>query len=539
MNSVHSIYRWFFRAYSTASITKILSTSPLLLVLLAIVLFGTAYGREIADTKNVSASWVSLSASLPDSTDYTSADSIVSPESSFYIAPTKRLSDAEIREKVHGWYATGLPEIETNPINGIGGGGNFFLYYNGTPEDPFFNYTPYRQRYTGSFKVFETGKWQGAINMDFPYLFDSQWRMRIDAVFEEDPNFQYFGYGVNTMQPLSFVNKRSGRREIFSRMDPYLENLAIVRAGNSAIGEAAKVTDRHYNELHYNETLLNILVEKVLFGGELRVMFGYELLFIGIRDYFNLPAEEAFDEDGNELPNIVNGRTRLTEDFLGITPGSPWQRLNVGGYRGGREGILAFALIYDTRDFEPDPTRGVFLEYSHEHSRPWLGSEFSFDKNMIQAEFFQQLFPELPVRLVFAACASLGYIWGDKVPFYEAFDLSSQAEAGGTEVLGGARSLRGFREYRFTGPLTALVNLELRARLLNFNVLNQQIGIGLVPFFDIGRVWDRLSDFNFQDYRYNFGVGGRIAWNQATILRFDVGISSESTQFFFGFAHIF
>jgi hemolysin activation/secretion protein len=118
-------------------------------------------------------------------------------------------------------------------------------------------------------------------------------------------------------------------------------------------------------------------------------------------------------------------------------------------------------------------------------------------------------------------------------------DLSSQAEAGGTEVLGGARSLRGFREYRFVGLLTALVNLELRTRIGQRDFLNQHFAFDLVPFYDTGRIWNEMKDFNFKDYRRNVGIGSRLAWNQSTILRADLAFSTEATQFFFGFSHIF
>jgi outer membrane translocation and assembly module TamA len=112
---------------------------------------------------------------------------------------------------------------------------------------------------------------------------------------------------------------------------------------------------------------------------------------------------------------------------------------------------------------------------------------------LIQIESFLPVYHHNDVRVTFASCWNLGYIWGSKVPFYEAFDLSSQSEAGGTEVLGGARSLRGFREYRFTGPLTALVNLELRSRFYKVQFLGQTFSFGVVPFLDFGRVWDDIS----------------------------------------------
>lgn len=461
------------------------------------------------------------------------------PKLPFYIHPSKRISDEELKVKKEGYFVTGLPEVERNPINGIGIGGNIYIYNNRTKNDPFFAYTPYRERYTGFFKIFQSGKWQGDINMDFPYIFNSRWRVRIDGVFENDPNFQYYGFGTNTMRHLRFVDKTTGIHRDYKRFDEYFSNLALIRAGNTAIGEAALVTDRHYNELDYTENLYNILGERTFAGGRGRLMFGYELLKIKIKDYFNRPAEEAFDVNGNRMENVLNGRTRLTEDYLGLSPGNPWAKYNIAGYNGGTESIVAFAIMYDTRDFEPDPSSGFLIEYSHEHSHKWTFSQFDFDKNLLQSSFYQKLFPKYIKRMVLAVNADIGYIWGKKIPFYEAFDLSSQAEAGGTEVLGGARSLRGFREYRFVGPLTALINVELRTRLYSFNIAKQHLSFDIMPFLDTGRIWNEIREFGFYNYKYNYGIGARMGWNQSTILRADYAISKETSQFFFGFSHIF
>jgi hemolysin activation/secretion protein len=117
--------------------------------------------------------------------------------------------------------------------------------------------------------------------------------------------------------------------------------------------------------------------------------------------------------------------------------------------------------------------------------------------------------------------------------------LSSQAEAGGILVLGGGRSIRGFREARFLAPTVALVNLEMRTRLYDIKILKQHFALGITPFYDFGSVWDRPGDMNFKQWRGAPGVGARIAWNQSTILRLDYGQSREGGQFFFGFGHIF
>ena len=197
--------------------------------------------------------------------------------------------------------------------------------------------------------------------------------------------------------------------------------------------------------------------------------------------------------------------------------------------------------MYDTRDFEPDPSRGVFLEYSHELQTKRLGSDFEMNKVMLQAVHFHPLATWWggTGRLVLAQLIAWGYIWGPRINFIELYDLSSQAEAGGILVLGGARSLRGYREARFVAPVTALVNTELRARFYEFRLLGQDWGLGAVAFYDAGRVWESLREMGTYDWRGAPGMGLRLSWNQSTILRWDITRSREGLQTFFAFQHIF
>jgi hemolysin activation/secretion protein len=99
--------------------------------------------------------------------------------------------------------------------------------------------------------------------------------------------------------------------------------------------------------------------------------------------------------------------------------------------------------------------------------------------------------------------------------------------------------LRGYREVRFLAPVVGLVNLELRSRLYDFKFAKQHIGLGLTPFLDMGSVWDTFGEMDLKNIRATPGIGGRIAWNQSTILRLDFARSPEGSQFFFGFGHIF
>lgn len=455
----------------------------------------------------------------------------------FFIDPQKRLPEFELEDKKEGTFITGLPRFQFDPIRGFGAGGNVFLFVNKDRNDPFFEYTPYRHRLNAEFFIFENGRVRYALNYDSPYLFNSKWRLRADAVLWEDPEAQYWGIGRSSLNNLTFRDKRSGQIRTFNRVNDYEQNLSKATLG----ADGNLYTDLHFNNIIQREQLYNILVERVALGGKLRFMFGYEALFTGFESYAGRVINDAFDLDGNEVSAIHNQTLVDKEKQAGV-----WDRFNLAGFINNNDGyfftsMLAGALIFDTRDFEPDPSEGIFLEYSHEYSAPWLASEFNFNKMMVQGQFIKTLarWRNNKSRLTFAGLGAFGYIWGPKINFIEMWDLSSQAEAGGILVLGGERSIRGYREARFLAPTVALVNLELRTRLVDFRLLKQDFNLGFTPFYDFGSVWDSPRQLSFTKWRGAPGAGARLSWNQSTILRLDFAASREGSQTFFGFSHIF
>jgi hemolysin activation/secretion protein len=105
--------------------------------------------------------------------------------------------------------------------------------------------------------------------------------------------------------------------------------------------------------------------------------------------------------------------------------------------------------------------------------------------------------------------------------------------------LGGFRTLRGFAQNRFVGPVIGLTNYEVRWTFVKFRVLGQGIGVMAVPFMDIGRVFDNVSQTTLAGWKRTEGGGLRIAWNEATIIMMDFGVSSEGTGLYLNFNHIF
>lgn len=450
----------------------------------------------------------------------------------FFIHPSKKIPSFELEDKKEGTFVTGVPRFEFDPIRGFGIGGNGFLFINKTKDDPFFDYTPYRHRVSAEFFIYENGRVKYELNYDAPYIFNTKWRVRADAVLWEDPEAQYWGMGRETLGRLRFTDKRTGVAREFRRMRDYEENLALLDENGN--------TDVFHNNFVQREQLYNLLFERVALGGKLRFMFGYEALFTSFSSYGGQIVDEAIDLDGNEVEALHN-QTLIEKHIEDGT----WDRFNLRGFNNSKDymftSMLAFAAIYDTRDFEPDPSNGVFLEYSHEYSAPWLGSNFNFNKMMIQGQIVKTVarWRGNKSRLTLAGLAALGHVWGPEINFIEMWDLSSQAEAGGILVLGGERSLRGYREARFMAPTIALINFEARTRLFDFKMFKQHFNFGLTPFFDFGSVWEGITDISFDGWRGAPGLGARLAWNQSTILRLDYGYSREGGQAFFGFGQIF
>ena len=84
-----------------------------------------------------------------------------------------------------------------------------------------------------------------------------------------------------------------------------------------------------------------------------------------------------------------------------------------------------------------------------------------------------------------------------------------------------------------------VANAEVRWTVGHLRGWRQDFGIILVPFVDIGRVFDRVADTSLRDWKRGQGMGLRVAWNQATVAMLDYGFSREDQGVYVNFNHIF
>jgi len=436
---------------------------------------------------------------------------------------SKRMSDADLEKKKEGIFITGIPDFSSDPVTGFGLGIRTNVYWNGKRTNPFFAYTPYLAKLKANAAYYTSNAKELILSLDVPYYKGTRWRFKVDFKAQQNPANLYFGSTETTLGELRLPSTPNGG-QTYSTYSDFDKARKILRTGG--VGEASLVTDALSNRFRETEFMLNLKADYALGKkGVWRIMGGYEIQHLSYKTFEGTEAE-AIDPANGQSVKAPNGTSLLRRDF---------QQGLISGLDGGWVSILQTALIYDTRDFEPDPTRGYYLEIANEFSNPIIGSQFNFDKLFIQGRFYKKL--PIGTRTVLGGRLGIGNIFGDNAPFFEYQDQWSTE--GSINALGGKQSLRGHRANRFLARSLAFANFELRYRITETKLGKQRFAFTLAPFFDAGTVRDKWQDINFTNIKTSYGGGLRVAWNQSTIVSFDYGISKEDKLFYFGIGQAF
>ncbi len=435
---------------------------------------------------------------------------------------SKRMSDADLAKKREGTFVTGIPDFSSDPVTGFGFGVRSNIYWNGERSNPLFAYTPYLVRLKANAAYYSTNARELVLSLDVPYYRGSRWRYRIDFKAQQNPANLYFGSTQKTLDPLRLPSAQSASQS-FATYDAFDVARKTLRPGGTS--EASRVTDALSNRFRETEYMLNLKADYAIGKGKWRIMGGYEIQNLKYATFEGLSAE-AIDPASGQKTTAPNGTSLLRRDF---------EQGLISGLDGGWVSIIQAALIYDTRDFEPDPTRGAYVEIANEYSSKYIGSQFDFNKFFLQGRYYQKL--PWGSRTVLAGRVAAGNIFGDQAPFFEFQDQWSPD--GSINALGGKQSLRGFRANRFLARSLWFANVELRVRLAETQWGKQRFAFGVAPFVDAGTVRDRWQDLDLTNIKTAYGAGLRVAWNQSTIISFDYGVSREDRLFFFGIGQVF
>lgn len=448
------------------------------------------------------------------------SNSYAQEKDSLAFIKSKRMSDDDLSKKREGTFFTGIPDFSSDPVTGFGFGIRSNVYWNGERQNPLFPYTPYLTKLKANAAYYTSNARELVLSLDVPYYKGTRWRFKIDFKAQQNPANLYFGLTEETLGALNLPSDASTTFSTYKEFDIARKTL---RPGE--LGEADYVTDALSNNFRETEYMLNLKADYALGKGKWRVMGGYEIQHLSYKTFEGVEAE-AIDPATGENTTAPNGFSLLQRDFDAAL---------IYGVKGGWVSIIQTALIYDTRDFEPDPTRGVYFEFANEYSSKYVGSQVDFDKLFIQGRYYRKL--PFGSRTVLAGRMGIGNIFGSNAPFFEFQDQWSPD--GSINALGGRQSLRGYRANRFLSRSMWFTNLELRVRLAETQLGKQRFAIGVAPFFDAGTVRDRWQDLSIKNIKVSYGGGLRMAWNQSTILSFDYGISKEDKLFFFGIGQAF
>jgi outer membrane protein assembly factor BamA len=241
-----------------------------------------------------------------------------------------------------------------------------------------------------------------------------------------------------------------------------------------------------------------------------------------VRDYTGKRVD-ATNADGDELKAEM-GPTRLSEDCADIV-----------GCDGGWDNYFRLGLSFDPRDFEPDPKSGGYADVALDLGTSVLGSEFDYARFLAAARFYFSPVPEV-TDLVLATRGTF-LAQSDGTPWFSQNTLPYTEDV--RTGLGGLRTLRGYQQERFVGKVATLWNFEARWTFYRFIAAHQKFGLMVVPFIDMGRVYDEVDEISLRGWARAQGAGFRISWNLATIVSADYGVSDEDSGLYINFNHQF
>jgi outer membrane protein assembly factor BamA len=331
--------------------------------------------------------------------------------------------------------------------------------------------------------------------------------------FDSDLGFQYgallnlFNYGDGSMYPdfkhnlyleWSRFTKGSGINRIFFDSKTLIPGIRFTT-------DLSYLTDKTYDfygfngyESQYNATWANDeandYMSRVFYKYD-RKLFRYTVDLqgklpiekfgwaagVGFLNYKINPVDiDKLNEGKDE--NLLPDTLTLYQHFIN------WGLIGDEEKNGDFVSYVKAGIVYDTRDNEPNPNRGMWTEavFAYAPSFMGIGKKYEHLKFTLT---HRQYFTLVPERLSFAYRLAFQSTILGECPFYLQPNITTLILRGSTsEGLGGGKSLRGVIRNRVIGDAIAYANLELRWKFVKFQFINQNFYLSLNGFVDGGQV---------------------------------------------------
>jgi len=209
---------------------------------------------------------------------------------------------------------------------------------------------------------------------------------------------------------------------------------------------------------------------------------------------------------------------------------------------GGQLNFFKLGLIYDTRDNEAAPTKGLWEEIIIMTApKFFFNKDFSLTKLVVTHRHYFSFFKK---NLTFAYRLSYqGTIGGYSPFFFQTYQINSFSTATKFDGLGGSKTLRGIKRNRIVGDGFAYGNFEVRWKFARTMIFKQNFSFTLLGFTDMGQTVHDIKvnrellppDQNPNDYfdqdndsmHFGYGAGLRIAWSENFIIAIDYGFAND------------
>jgi hypothetical protein len=387
--------------------------------------------------------------------------------------------------------------------------------------------------------------------------------------FDADMGFQYGGlvslydYGDGSLYPsykqmmkveVSRYTKGSGTNQIFYDAKNLLPHHLRLTADLSYLTEKSldfygfngyqsrylpDVTDKEISSEYITRVFYRDLRKMFRFTADLQgQLSGPHLRWLGGIGIMNMKAGRV---DFDAINKGKDEADKLTDTVTLFDKYAEWGIISAAEQDGGSANFLKAGIVYDTRDNEANPMKGMWSEALITYAPGFLfNPEFSYAKLVL---IHRQYFTLIKDRLSFVY--RLGYqgtIAGNAPFFMQPYMLSSYSSITKTDGLGGAKTLRGIMRDRVVGDGIAYGNLEMRWKFLKTHVGKQNLYFALNGFSDFGMVVQQVKidkskisaadqakyfDFSFEKDKLHpsLGAGLRIALNENFILAVDYGFA--------------
>ena len=353
--------------------------------------------------------------------------------------------------------------------------------------------------------AYTKGSYKFIVNYDNKEIFDGI-RMSICSGFYGDKALDFYGFnGYQSIYDMDLL------KPAFSFTDEKLQK---------KFDEKGKMPKGFYR---YSRQQIKA---KVDFTGEIVKNFHWEAGYNFMWNKISAFKPEGYSVFGDE----IDGGTTLYDLYR------DWGIISDDQANGGIASSVRLGLMYDSRNVENNPTRGIWAEAHIVAAPKWLGTthgHYKFGATM------RQYIPIVKDKLTFAYRAAYEGFLGDApwymMPFYTNMGIKADNDA-----FGGYNTVRGLMLNRVQGLHTGFYNMEIRWRFIDFSLWNQNIAFALSAFNDgahvfkpygtlkneTGRHQDLYKKFvdaerKRDGYHGSAGAGLRFIMNQNFIIAFE------------------